>query len=411
VIVAKVDGSIDRTVADYLLHTLADGERAGAAVVLQLDTAGTLDQPAIALAQRVFQAHVPVIVWVGPAPAKAQGAGVLLMAASSLSAVAPGVGIGPLEPIDLVDGRQVTFPDPRIVEEMATGWASSRGRPAASFPGSPAPAQTALRDGLAQVRADSIPDLLDRIDGSTVSTAVGQVTLQTRIAENAAQAPVNVRFTELGPVGRIAHAVASPAAIYVLLAFGFAALVFELTQPGFGFAGVAGIGMLALAVYGLDVVPASWAGLLLLVSGVVLLSADVFLRRLGVLTGLGLAAFLAGSILSFRGVAPSIQVSPWLIGFLTVATFLYYGFALTVAVQARDRIASTHRGLVGLVGEARAELRPEGPVSVKGALWRGRSVDGPIPAGTRIRVRGVDGLILRVEPEPDPGGEAPSGEA
>jgi membrane-bound ClpP family serine protease len=83
-----------------------------------------------------------------------------------------------------------------------------------------------------------------------------------------------------------------------------------------------------------------------------------------------------------------------------VASVLYYGFGLTVAQQSRDRIVSTQRGLVGLVGEARGRLAPDGPVYVKGALWRGRSAGDPIEPGTAVRVRGVDGLILRVEPEP-----------
>ena len=89
----------------------------------------------------------------------------------------------------------------------------------------------------------------------------------------------------------------------------------------------------------------------------------------------------------------------WLVVLATVAAFLYWGFALTVAQRARERITSTQRGLVGLVGEARGLLSPDGPVFVKGTLWRGRAMDGPIPPGTRVRVRGVEGLILRVEPE------------
>jgi membrane-bound ClpP family serine protease len=190
--------------------------------------------------------------------------------------------------------------------------------------------------------------------------------------------------------------------VYVLLALGLAALAFELTQPGFGFAGFSGIAMLALAAYGLTVVPFSWLGLLVLVLGIGLLTFDVLRRALGPVTALGLVAFVAGSLLEFRGVAPAIDVSPWLVASLTVASILYYGFALTVALQSRDRITSTQRGLVGLVGETRGELKPEGSVFVKGTLWRGRSVDGPIPPGTRVRVRGVDGLILRVEPEAGP---------
>jgi len=408
VLVVKVDGSIDRTVADYLTDSLTEGERTGAAVVIQLDSAGTLDQPAVDLAERLFRSRVPVIVWVGPAPAKAQGAALLFMYASSLAAVAPGVGVGPLQPVDLVDATNATLPSDAALERIASGWAETRGRPMPAFPSSVVPAQEALDGYLAQEVATSLPDLLSTIDGSTVQTAGGPVTLHTEIAQSPTQQPVEVRFTELGPFDRVLHAVASPAAIYLLLVLGLAALAFELTQAGFGFAGFAGLGMLALAVYGLTVVPASWPGIGLLVAGVVLLCADVLLHRLGVVTAAGVVAFLVGSLLSFRGVAPAIRISPWLIGLLTVGSVLYYGFALTVAQRSRERIASTQRGLVGLLGETRGELKPEGPVYVKGTLWRGRSNDGPIPPGTRVRVRGVDGLVLRVEPDPGAGENPPS---
>ncbi len=400
VLVAKVDGSIDRTVAGYLVDSLAEGERTGAAVVIQLDSAGTLDQPAVELAERLFRSRVPVIVWVGPAPAKAQGAALLFLYASSLAAVAPGVGVGPLQPVDLVDATNATLPNVAALQRMALGWAEARGRLAPAFPTSVVPAQEALDGHIAQEFAPSLPDLLSKIDGSTVQTAGGLVTLHTKIAQSPTQQPVDVRFTELGPFDRVLHAVASPAAIYLLLVLGLAGLAFELTQAGFGFAGFAGLGMLALAVYGLTVVPASWPGIGLLVAGVVLLCADVLLHRLGVLTVAGVVAFLVGSFMSFRGVAPAIGISPWLIGLLAVGSVLYYGFALTVAQRSRERIATTQRGLVGLLGETRGELKPEGPVYVKGTLWRGRSNDGPIPPGTRVRVRGVDGLVLRVEPDP-----------
>jgi membrane-bound serine protease (ClpP class) len=410
VLVAKVDGSIDRTVAGYLTDSLTEGERIGAAVVIQLDSAGTLDQPAVELAERIFRSEVPVIVWVGPAPAKAQGAALLFLYASSLAAVAPGVGVGPLEPVDLVDARNASLPDQAALERMAAGWAVVRGRRAPAFPSTVVPAQDALDGHIAQVVAISLPDLFTKIDGSTVQTGGGQVTLHTEIAQSPSEQPVEVRFTELGPFDRVLHAVASPAAIYLLLVLGLAGIAFELTQAGFGFAGFAGLGMLGLAVYGLTVVPAFWPGIVLLVAGVVMLCADVLLRRLGVLTAAGGAAFVAGSFLSFRGVAPAIRISPWLIGFLALASVLYYGFALTVAQRSRERIATTQRGLVGLVGETRGELKPEGPVYVKGTLWRGRSNDGPIPTGTRVRVRGVDGLVLRVEPDPGAGGDLPPDE-
>ena len=399
VLVAKVDGSIDRTLASYLVDSIEDAEREGSTLVLQLDSAGTLDQDAVALAERIHDASVPVIVWVGPSPAKAAGTGLLFLYAASLGAVAPGAGVGPVEPLDLA-GDEPEIP-PSEVEALATRWVEERGRETPlSFPDRPVPARAALDEHIASVAAISIPDLLDQVDGRTVGTADGEVTLETKIATSEAEQRVTVRFTELGPFDRVLHAAASPTWIYVLLVLGLAALAFEATQPGFGFAGFSGLGMLALAAYGLTVVPFSPLGLGLLLAGIGLLTLDVRLRKLGPLSLVGMLAFVSGSVLVFGDVADEIDVSPWLIGSFSVAAFLYWGFGLTVAVQSRDRLTTTQRGLVGLVGEARGELKPDGPVFVKGALWRGRSSDGPIAAGSRIRVRGVDGLILRVEPEP-----------
>jgi membrane-bound serine protease (ClpP class) len=398
VVVVEVDGSIDRTVGEYLNHTIAEAEASGSTVVLQLDSAGTLDRDAVALAERVHDATVPVVVWVGPAPAKAQGAGMLLMFAASLAAVGPGTGVGPLVPLDLAGAEE---PSPDEVEALASGWMAERGRVTpTAFPDEPVPAQTALDDHLAELVASSVTELLDELEGLEVETADGTVTLRTRIAREAGEDPVRVEFVDLGPVDRVLHAAASPTWIYVLLVLGLAGLAFELTQPGFGFAGFAGAGMLALGAYGLTVVPFSWLGLGLLVGGIALMTLDVRLRRLGPVTVAGLAAFVAGSVLVFSGVEAQIDVSPWLIGSFAVAALLFWGFGLTVAVQSRERLTSTQKGLVGLVGETRGRLEPEGPVYVKGTLWRGRSANGPIPAGTRVRVRGVDGLILRVQPDP-----------
>jgi membrane-bound serine protease (ClpP class) len=187
--------------------------------------------------------------------------------------------------------------------------------------------------------------------------------------------------------------------VYFLLVLGLAAIAFEITQPGFGFAGFSGVGLCLLAVYGLTVAVPSWLGLGVLLLGIGLLVLDVRLRSLSWPTWLGVTAFGVGSVLAWRHVDDSIAISPWLIGGAVLASVLYYGFALTVALQSRDRIVGTQRGLVGLVGEARGRLAPDGPVFVKGALWRGRTDGDPIEAGTPIRVRGVEGLILRVAPE------------
>jgi membrane-bound serine protease (ClpP class) len=398
--VVKVEGAIDRTMNDYLQGTIAEAEAARSTLVLQIDTAGTVDVDPIALADRVARASVPVIVWVGPPPAQAAGAGLLLVYASSLAAVAPGAATGPLLPVDLGHPDEFTLDD---VRPYVARWQTMHGRsPSVEFPTRALTGAEAEKAGIIQTDAFTVPQLLQKIDGRTVQTADGRVTLDTA---GSSGDQVLVRFHDLGPGKRVLHAVASPTWIYVLLVFGLAAIAFELTQPGFGFAGFSGVGMLALGIYGLTAVPVFWPGLGLLLAGIALMVADVLVRRLGWMTYLGLVTFVAGSVLAFRGVAPAIGISWWLIGGTVVASLLYYGFALTVAIQSRERITSTQRGLVGLPGETRGELAPEGPVYVKGTLWKGRSSNGPIPPGTRIRVRGVDGLILRVEPEEEEGSE------
>ena len=340
----------------------------------------------------------------------------LLVYAASLSVISPGSGVGPLEPLDLANASTSDTARRRALTDVER-WALVRARdPSHATTPHVLTAQQALLDHVVDcargVRftgsnpqdcaAIDLPDLLAKIDGRTVQTANGPVALATKLE---ASRPVLIRFHDLGVWRRILHAVSAPVPIYVLLVLGLAGVAFELTQAGFGFAGISGAVALALAGYGLAVVPFDPLGLILFAGGTGLLASDAWLRRLGPLSGLGIAGFVAGSLLVFHRTAPVVRPSPWLIGGASVAAALYYGFGLTVAMKARDRVVATQVGLVGLIGETRGPLDPEGPVFVKGALWRGRSGNGPIPPGTKVRIRGVDGLILRVEPEE---GDAPS---
>ncbi len=398
--VIEVQGPIDRPLLAFLEERLVEAERTGAIVVLQLNTPGMLGENGLALADRVAHLEVPVLSWVGPVPAKASGGGLLLMLASSLAGVAPGSQTGPLRPVDVLRPELGSAELRTRIE----GWLALRDRTDVDLDAlqRPLAAREALAAKAAHVATYTVPEFLIAVDGMTVRTPAGNVMLRTRVATTEAQAgerTVDIRFEEPGLIGRVLHAVATPSMVYLLLVLGLAAIAFELTQPGFGFAGFSGVALAMLAGYGLTVAVPSWGGLGLLVLGIGLLVLDVHRRSLSWPTWAGLAAFGAGSILAWRHVDASIAISPWLIGGAVLASLLYYGFALTVALQSRDRIVGTQRGLVGLVGEARGRLAPDGPVFVKGALWRGRTDGDPIEAGTPIRVRGVDGLILRVAPE------------
>src|SRR6476661_1225518 len=238
--VIKVEGTLDRPLLGFVNGMLDDASARGATVVLEVDSAGGIGQDGVGLADRIAQMSVPVIVWVGTVPARASGAAMLLMLASSLSAVAPGSQTGPLHPVDLL------------------------------HPDTPVPGLDALIDGWLQTRGRT-PDRTHEDEALDAAQAL-------------AVRGVTIRFAELGPVRRVEHAVASPSMIYVLLVFRLACLALEMTQPGFGFAGFAGLFLLALALYGITVVLPAWFGLGVLLAGLGALALDVRLRRFGVLT-------------------------------------------------------------------------------------------------------------------------------
>jgi membrane-bound serine protease (ClpP class) len=325
-----------------------------------------------------------------------------LVYGASVSAMAPGAGLGPARPFDV--GTSVSGEDPAEVARSASELSSLASGSAVTpqgvrrvLTGPALPAGPALAAGAVSVIAPSVCELLEKLDGTSVRMAPGPAVLSTACPGG----PVTVRFEAMGPVRRVLHAVSTPLAVYLLLVLGAWGIAFEVTQPGVGLAGVAGGVFLAFAGYGLAVIPVNWLGVGLLGAGMGLQGLDVVLRRLGFLTFLGTAGFAAGSVLAWRGVAPAVDLPGWLIVVSTLAGVLFFGFGLTVALRAKERIRTAQVGLVGLVGEVRSDLNPEGGVYVKGTIWRARSVNGPIPKGTRVRVKGIDGLILRVEPEAD----------
>ena len=402
--VVKVQGVIDGSVAAFIRETLDAAERSGATLILQVDSSfGTYGNQALRLGLDIRNAQVPVVTWVGPSGARAAGGSLFLLYSSSLVAIAPGAGIGPARPFEL--GTSASREDRATVARVSTDLQSlavasgvRSGAIERLMSGPAFPAGPALDAGAVTVVATDLRDLLDKLDGHSVRTGPGSAVLVTRSAPGRT---VAVRFHEIGPLRRLLHAVSTPTAVYVLLVLGLWGIAFEFTQPGFGVAGIAGAASLALAGYGLTVIPFHWAGVGLIVAGTALQALDVLIRRVAALTGVGSLAFLAGSLLAWWGVAPAVDLSLWVVILFTVAGALYFGFGMTVALRARERVRTAQVGLVGLIGEVRSDLNPEGGVYVKGSLWRARTMDGPIPKGTRVRIKGIDGLILRVEQEPE----------
>jgi membrane-bound serine protease (ClpP class) len=404
--VVKVSGVVDPTMGRYVREIVQDAATSGSLVVLQIDSPGTFGDEALDLARFLEASRTPIVAWVGPAGARAEGGALFLLAAASLSSMAPGAGIGPAAPFDLKTSAGAEAEQVRAASIRALRGLLGPMRPDTGYlrmvEGEVLPAQAALDAGVVELVAPQAPGepgelgLLRAIDGRRVRTGAGDVVLDT--LGTAGRRP-DVRFHDLGPIRKVLHAVGTPTAVYLLIVVAMWGIAFEFTQPGFGLAGMAGVAAIALAVFGLTVVPVAWMGLALILAGTGLQALDVVIRRVGMLTLGGTVLFAVGSWLAWRGVAPPVDLPRWLIALASIGGLLLFGFGMTVALRARERIRSQQVGLVGLVGEARGDLDPEGAVLVKGTLWRARSNDGRIPKGSRVRVRGIDGLILRVEPE------------
>lgn len=402
--VIELDGVIDPTTADYLTteidRSISDGS---GLIVIELDTPGGLDVSMRQMVGDILRSPVPVVVWVGPGGARAASAGVFLVYASHVAAMAPATNLGAAHPVDL-GGDLSGAAEEKAVNDAAKflrSLAEERGRPvdfaeAAVRESESLSAEEAEEEGVVEILAPSVPALLARVDGLEVATASGS---QTIVAVADGETRVELRFHEMGLLRRILHAVSSPTVAFLLLTLGFWAIVFELSQPGFGIAGVGGAIALVLAFYALAVVPVNLAGLILVLLGLVLFTIDVFVQGLGVFTVGGAVAFGVGGFLLFAGVSPEIRVSPWVIVSLLLGSIAFFAFAMTAALRVRRRPSITgQEGMVGLTGEAKGDLDPEGHVWVKGALWKARSMRREtVPAGSRIRVRRVDGLLLLVQ--------------
>ena len=177
-------------------------------------------------------------------------------------------------------------------------------------------------------------------------------------------------------------------------------IIFELSNPGSVFPGVIGGLALILALASFAVLEVNVAGVLLIGFSLILFIADIKVPSHGILTAGGIASFVLGSLLLTERQAPFLRISLTLILTMAALTTAFFGFAVGAGLRAqRQKVQTGREGLVGAVGVARSQLGPEGTVLVQGEIWTAESVDGVIPAGSRVRVTQVDGLRLRVKKE------------
>ena len=391
-----VDGVISpvtlRLVESALAHAKAGGAQA---LVIQLDTPGGLERSMRAICQRLLNAEIPVIVWVGPTGARAASAGVFITMAAHVAAMAPATNIGAAHPVAV--GGSIDKESMRKIENDAAAFirtiAVERGRNAdwgekAVRQSVSVTEREAVRLKVVDFVADSIPDLLSKLDGRTVKTSRGPVTLATR---QAVAKPIEIGFRD-----RVLAIITDPNVAYVLMMLGTLGLIFELSTPGAILPGVIGGISLILAFFAFQSLPINFAGLLLILFAIVLFIAEVTVTSHGVLAIGGIVSMALGSLMLYDAPEVGFRVS-WRVMAPTVAlTAGFFLFALTLGVRAfRRRPLLGVSGLVGQSGVARGALEPEGQVSVHGEIWRAVA-DRPLADGTRVTVVDVQGLTLKV---------------
>jgi membrane-bound serine protease (ClpP class) len=407
-VVLEVDGAIGPALAGYVVRGLREAGAGTRLVVLRINTPGGLDTSMREIIRAILASPVPVATFVAPNGARAASAGTYIAYASAIAAMAPGTNIGAATPIELratgaLPGGEHASEQPQdaasrkavndavaYIRGLAeingrnAEWAAEAVRTAASLP-----ASEALRQHVIDVIAADVGDLLDKIDGRTVTVAGRSEHLATS-GLTVVVRPPDWR-TELLAI------VTSPNVAFVLMLIGIYGLILEFWSPGAVAPGLIGAISLLTALYALNLLPISLAGAGLVLLGIGLLLAEAHLHAFGVLGVGGIAALAIGAVLMFPSAEAGLALSPAVIaGAVLVCALVPFG-VLTFLLRSRKRPPITGgEALLGAMGEAATWRGSEGRVWIGGENWRARA-KGPLQPGMRVKVVARDGLVLLVE--------------
>jgi len=427
----EVRGAIGPATREYIVKGIDEAESRNAALlILEMDTPGGLDAAMRDIIKRILSSRVPVVTFIHPGGSRAASAGTYILYASHIAAMAPATNLGAATPVQIGGGAPGTpspAGEPADDEDGNDERAEGEGpTPRQDQPGS-AGERKAINDAVAYIRglaelhgrnadwaeqavreavsltaeqaaaknvidlvATSIPDLLEKINGRVVRLEQRESTLDT---EN-----LLVELYEPDWRIKLLATITDPNVAYLLLLIGIYGLIFEGYNPGAIVPGVVGAICLLLALFSFQILPVNYAGLGLIVLGLILIIAEAFVPSFGALGLGGIAAFVFGSIILFDTDIPGMQVSQGLI--FSVALFASASLLLLVMMLMRIRRRQVHSGaeeMVGARGEALRDFTGDGLVFVHGERWTAHS-STPVRKGQRIRVKAINGLILDVEP-------------
>ena len=399
VYVGTYEGVINPVAAEYINLVLTTAQEADAvAAVIQLDTPGGLDTSMRLIVKNITASPIPVIVYVAPGGGRAASAGVFILYAAHIAAMAPGTNVGAAHPVAMGGGEMDAVMKAKVENDAVAyikSIAEKRGRNVrwaedAVKKSVSVPEKEALSLKVIDLIAEDVPALLAAVDGREIVTGAGKVTLRTKGAP-VTDIPMDWRLEAL-------KALSDPNIAFILMTIGTIGLIAEMYNPGAILPGIVGAISLILAFYSLQTLPISYAGVLLILLGVVLFILEIKVVSYGLLSLGGIASMVLGALMLVKTDAPYLKVSLSVI-IPTVVTFAVLLLAVTgLAVKARRRRPVTgSESLVGMIVVAKTMLAPHGIVLLQGELWNAVSEE-PIHEGEEAEVKAVSGLTLTVRP-------------
>ena len=368
------------------------------AVIIVLSTPGGLLDSTRSIVEKIMTSRIPVIVYVAPAGSRAASAGFFILESADVAAMAPGTNTGAAHPVVL--GEKVDEIMKAKMENDAAAFmrtiAAKRGRnvtvaESAVRESKSFTEQEALSQKLIDVIAPNEQSLLRAIEGRTFKRYDG-----TNVTLHVANAHVDV--FEMSLRQRLMSALMDPNIAFLLLALGALALYAEFNHPGAVVPGVVGVISIVLALFALNFLPTRFASLVLLLVAFALFALEAKFASHGVLAVGGIVCMIIGALFLVDGPIPQMRVNPVTAIAVSLPIGLIAVFLTTLVVRARrGRVATGSEGMIGEIGIARTAVGPEGKVFVHGELWNAMSTSA-IAEGARVKVAGVNGLHLVVEP-------------
>jgi membrane-bound serine protease (ClpP class) len=412
-IVLEVNGAIGPPIADYIARELkaAPSSEVGL-IILRMNTPGGLDTSMRQIISAILASPVPVATYVAPNGARAASAGTYIAYASPIAAMAPGTNIGAATPVqfggplfpseqkkdqkDAKPGESADAETRKIINDAIAyirslaalngrnaDWAANAVRSAASLP-----AAEALSLHVIDVIADDVPDLLRKIDGREITIGGKPQRLAT--------AGLQIETRQPDWQTELLMLVTNPNVAFILMLIGVYGLIFEFFSPGAVAPGLIGGISLVLAFYALAFMPINYAGAALVLFGVALMIAEVHIGAFGALGVGGIAAFVIGAVMMFPAQVPGFALSHGVVAVTALGSAALLLLALAAVLRRRRPVVTGHEALIGAEGEALSWQDGEGRVRVKGEIWLARS-DAELTAGSRVKIVGRDGLVLRVQ--------------